>query len=176
MYEVNIKADPEHFLDWDKPIDMQSDYVKKALGIGAAPPAVDPKETMAVIQAAKQAGVPLNEFPAYPELKARHAQAQPAAYPESYRGSTVYADLSKGDQTAHGPQATQALLEKGIPGIRYLDAGSRAGGEASHNLVVFDDKMVEILKKYGWVPGAAIPAAAAYEMQQAGVGQTPPHS
>ncbi len=36
MYEVNIKADPEDFLDWDKPLSQQSDSVRErvnALGI-----------------------------------------------------------------------------------------------------------------------------------------------
>jgi hypothetical protein len=31
MYEVNIHADPEHFLDWDKPLGDQSQYVQDAL-------------------------------------------------------------------------------------------------------------------------------------------------
>ena len=55
----------------------------------------------------------------------------------------------------------------GIPGIKYLDAGSRSAGDGSRNYVVFDDKLVEIVKKYGWAPGMAIPAAMALELQQA---------
>lgn len=31
MHEVSINAHPDHFLDWDKTIDEQSDYVKNAL-------------------------------------------------------------------------------------------------------------------------------------------------
>lgn len=31
MYEVNIHADPEHFLDWDKPLSEQSRHVQDAL-------------------------------------------------------------------------------------------------------------------------------------------------
>ena len=31
MYEVNIGADPEHFLDWDKPLSEQSQHVQEAL-------------------------------------------------------------------------------------------------------------------------------------------------
>jgi hypothetical protein len=45
--------------------------------------------------------------------------------------------------------AASALRERGIPGIKYLDAGSRAAGDGSRNYVVFDDKIVEILRKYG---------------------------
>lgn len=32
MYEVGINADPEHMLDWDKPLSQQSQHVRDALG------------------------------------------------------------------------------------------------------------------------------------------------
>ena len=31
MYEVNIKAQPEQFLDWDKPLSEQSPQVREAI-------------------------------------------------------------------------------------------------------------------------------------------------
>ena len=45
--------------------------------------------------------------------------------------------------------AASALRERGIPGIKYLNQGSRAAGDGSRNYVVFDDKLIEILRKYG---------------------------
>jgi len=51
---------------------------------------------------------------------------------------------------------TQLMSEKGVKGIKYLDQGSRGAGEGSSNYVVFDDALIEILKKYG----IAIPALA----------------
>lgn len=43
-YEVNINAHPEHFLDWDKPFDDQSTYIKQVLtkfiGEGKIQPAI----------------------------------------------------------------------------------------------------------------------------------------
>jgi hypothetical protein len=49
-----------------------------------------------------------------------------------------------------GPDMAASMLSNaGIPGIKYLDAGSRAAGSGSRNYVVFDDKTVDILKKYG---------------------------
>ena len=47
-----------------------------------------------------------------------------------------------------------AFLEKaGIPGIKYLDLGSRTGAkslkDATSNYVVFDDATIEIMRKYG---------------------------
>jgi len=54
------------------------------------------------------------------------------------------------------------LRDRGIPGIRYLDQGSRTAGEGSSNYVVFDDKLIEILKKYGLLGMAGGAAAAEY--------------
>lgn len=48
--------------------------------------------------------------------------------------------------------AEDALKNAGINGIQYLDGGSRAAGEGSKNYVVFDDKLIEILRKYGLIP------------------------
>jgi hypothetical protein len=41
--------------------------------------------------------------------------------------------------------ASRALSEKGIPGIRYLDQGSRAGGAGTSNFVVFDPAHMNII-------------------------------
>ena len=40
------------------------------------------------------------------------------------------------------------LNQSGIPGIRYLDQGSRGAGDGSRNYVLFDDKPIEILRRY----------------------------
>ncbi len=45
--------------------------------------------------------------------------------------------------------AAQKLKEAGIPGIRYLDAGSRGAGDGTRNYVVFDDKLPKILERNG---------------------------
>ena len=52
---------------------------------------------------------------------------------------------SKHDATS----VSQSMRDAGIPGIKYLDQGSRSAGEGSRNYVVFDDKLIEILRKYG---------------------------
>lgn len=140
MYEVNIKANPDDFLDWDAPFSGQPANVQNALKT-------------------------IHDFPA------------------DRRGGTIYTDAmlkTGGDQSA----ATEALRSAGIPGIKYLDEGSRnkttwivqhpKGGinefpdEASakayvarnpdhsltppnqtRNYVVFDPSTIEILRKYG---------------------------
>lgn len=59
--------------------------------------------------------------------------------------------------------ATQELLQEGIPGIRYLDQGSRAAGEGTRNYVMFPgtEDSITILRKYGLLP----PLAGAAAMQ-----------
>jgi hypothetical protein len=46
-------------------------------------------------------------------------------------------------------KATAALQQAGIPGIRYLDQGSRAGGAGTSNFVVFDPKHMNIIERNG---------------------------
>jgi len=49
-----------------------------------------------------------------------------------------------------GPKETSRTLhDLGIKGIRYLDAGSRADGEGSHNVVMFDHNDVDITHRNG---------------------------
>ena len=43
----------------------------------------------------------------------------------------------------------QRLQQAGIPGIRYLDQGSRAGGAGTSNFVVFDPAHMNILERNG---------------------------
>jgi hypothetical protein len=80
-------------------------------------------------------------------------------------GRALYTDMglaSKERDIQAG--ATSALKDAGIPGIRYLDAGSRAAGDGSRNYVMFDDKLIKILRKYGVATAAALPAAALAEL------------
>lgn len=55
------------------------------------------------------------------------------------------------------PYGSSKYAEAGIPGIRYLDQGSRGAGEGSHNYVIFDDNLINLLRRYadgGAVDGA----------------------
>ena len=60
--------------------------------------------------------------------------------------------------------ASELLAQAGIPGIKYRAAGSRgaatADEAAERNYVIFDDKAVKILEKYGIVGPVAVTAAS----------------
>jgi hypothetical protein len=113
MYEVNVNADPEKFLHWDKPLSEQHPDVIKAL----------------------------NNTP-YPPHDMRMTGREYLTALETNREMAS----KQGDPAA---MASEALRQAGIPGIRYLDQGSRGAGEGSHNYVVFDANTMNIIRRYG---------------------------
>lgn len=44
---------------------------------------------------------------------------------------------------------SRSFLREGVPGIQYLDQGSRSAGQGTRNYVMFDDNLIEIIRKYG---------------------------
>jgi hypothetical protein len=106
-YEVNIAARPELMLDWDKPVSAQSPHVKDVLTkFGWDPESY----TLPGGALAPRIGGPTGED-AYKNL-ARQMHNR-------------YGQTDRGIQSSY---ASQELAEAGIPGIRYLDQGSRLGG------------------------------------------------
>jgi hypothetical protein len=134
MYEVDINAVPEHFLDWDKPLSQQHPHVQEALGkIGSA-----------------QKNRPLSD---------------------TDLGKDLYYKQTQG---LFNESASQRLREAGIPGIRYLDQGSRAAGKGSRNYVVFDPNLIDIKRKFGLLGapaagGMGALAAQNYTLPQEGM-------
>lgn len=57
-------------------------------------------------------------------------------------------------------EGVQELRDKGVPGIRYLDQGLPGSRTSAYNYAVFDDSLIEILRKYGLIPGAVTGGAA----------------
>lgn len=173
MYEVEINADPNAFLDWDKPLSEQ-------------PPAV--------ADALRKIGFEDAKWP-YTGLMGPNSMLT-----KNSPGQEIYNAVGKerGSNSVGRPRdinkagASEALKEAGIPGIRFLDAGSRVtprstfnaenaywDAYAAHdknptsetkatldtaranwdaaksppsqtrNYVVFDDSLIDIIKKYG---------------------------
>ena len=128
MYEVQVNADPEHFLHWDKPLSEQSQHVQDRI-----------QQVM----------------DANPDM-AKSLNFQRDFLGKSPTGEGVYSALSgwkRGSQLSADAQAaadvSQRLRDAGIPGIRYLDQGSRAAGEGTHNHVIFDADTMKIIRQFG---------------------------
>lgn len=68
-------------------------------------------------------------------------------YGDAQKAHEVYYHMAGG--RGGDVEASQRLQDAGIPGIRYLDAGSRGAGQGSSNYVVFNDSIINILRKYG---------------------------
>jgi hypothetical protein len=100
LYKVRISANHEHMLDWDLPLDEQHEHVRKTL-------LEHPDQS--VSGTASKWG---HDIPAlYSRLSQRLAE---------------HVDENGESWGAQGPSvASKALREAGIPGIKYLDRGSR---------------------------------------------------
>ena len=77
---------------------------------------------------------------------------------EDGKGSAVW--RAADELTKDEARASEALKNAGIPGIRYLDQGSRGAGHGTSNFVVFDPSIIEILRKYGLLGPIAAGAVA----------------
>lgn len=123
MYEVNINANPDDFLDWDKPLSEQPEGMVDKL---------------------RSAGLDVRDKSVRPPFYGLQSEASVAP-----------------------------LREAGIPGIRYLDAGSRGAGDGSRNYVVFDENLINIVRKYGIAGAAAMLGMSQYDVAQAMEQQQP---
>jgi hypothetical protein len=140
MYEVDIDANPDELLDWDLPLSKQSDFVREklqALGDADNKKAVGEYDDALLDALFNDSNKALPKQPV--DLSGKHL------YYRSAPDATDPADASK------------ALKDIGIKGIRYKDGFSRGTDGGTSNYVIFDDRLISIAKKYG----IAIPAAAA---------------
>lgn len=141
LYKVDLAPNHEDFLHWDKPLSEQSPQVQAALA--KLPP---------------EAWGGINE-----ELDSRMmATLGDTPWAESdFSGRDLYQSLIRNreglpahpaeyDREVAPPELVSHILNQaGIPGIAYLDQGSRASGQGTHNYVMFDDKGIKILEKNG---------------------------
>jgi len=137
MYEARINANPADFLDWDKPLAQQRGALEK----------------LKQIQLDDAAKADLGG-----DLSLLHGAQRPRDFYDTLASLSNIGGVSG---------ASDKLKKAGIPGIKYKDAGSRGVGDGTSNFVVFDDKLVEILKKYGL---AGIAAGGAGGLMAAGSG------
>ena len=196
MYEVDIDASPDEFLDWDKPLSEQPAKVREAVraSYGDIRP-VRLKDGSYSVTRVRPDGSGDTIW----DVKATTADEALAQFDDwlaAASGRDVYQHVARGLDITPGSQqgaATDNFRAAGIKGIRYQDAGSRydpadlqrqiaeleedlgfarrktapdpvaignlermigdlkkkASQPQTSNYVVFDDKNINILKKYG---------------------------
>jgi hypothetical protein len=148
-YELNINADPAHMLDWDKPLAGQSPYVREALT----------PERLGL----KPAG-PLGDrgWLGYVDEKGRLiGKAQTGKHPDNiFSDQESVQSLYRGAGSWKPDEGAARMRDAGIPGIKYLDQGSRPPpprfadlfpdppAVKTSNYVVFDPSIIDITKKY----------------------------
>lgn len=149
MYEVRINAEPEQFLNWELPLDEQP--AGKLMLEKMDPKLRENLEDM------------LDERGYSPDLgvfSGREVHSLMQRF--SNEG-----ELLPGSEEVGAPAVAEYMRSLGIPGIRYQDAGSRGAKEKTYNYVVNNDKLIEVMRKYGLMGpiGAGI-AAKILERQE----------
>lgn len=163
MYEVDIAARPEDFLDWETPLSAQPEMARR-LGARTRSEREINDEAYALFD---QYGT-IDQWP--PEARAR----LDALYNEmdlpgtTQTGGEIY-EFGLGNRenvqdVLAGPSAqrSQELLDRGIQGVRYQDPVT-----GTPNLVVFDENLISIVRKYGIAGAATMLGVTAADVQQA---------
>ena len=136
LYTVELLPDADEFLDWDRPLSEQSEKVKAAIASAEWDGPKDRYENGKFIG------------------DVENALAYSKRRGEAMNGADLYAVIV----SALRPKAGAGIAEMqkhlrnsplGIPGIRYLDQGSRGAGDGTRNFVIFDENLVRILEENG---------------------------
>ncbi|CAB4130607.1 Cell wall hydrolase, SleB [uncultured Caudovirales phage] len=143
LYEVEIKAKPEQFLQWQKPFGEQSPFIQDAL----RPKAVEMAERANQARAQMlERGVDYARRPFTPE---RIEELRKISAPEDIGGLNLYGgihrDYGSVNPNEWQPEANQFLRDQGVVGNTYRDM---AGKGKVQNYVVYDPADTEILNRY----------------------------
>ena len=200
MYEVNVNANPEDFINYDAPLSAQPFNVQRQFGYVPRP---TPQEEIAAYELAKRESP--NDIGSHPAVQGIYSRQSGAdAAERNFQRQVTGGGIDEA--------ARIALSEAGIPGIRYLDAGSRnpqpnwrmltpeesTSGkwvvgtapngpnkyfedpdearaffeankppEPTRNYVIFDENLINIVRKYGIAGAAAMLGVSAFDVEQA---------
>ena len=157
LYKTELDVEPEDLLDWDLPLSQQSEKVQKALGFSSRSEDEINAEAIKIMEAGNakhgRAGGWMDDPEAVNRINKLQGELDSVAPNISgadyYRGanSDIESTMTQLRGTAGQQEMSQRLREAGIPGIRYLDQGSRGSGEGTRNYVIFSDDLVKILSK-----------------------------
>lgn len=111
-----------------------------------------------------------------PAVQAAMSKAAGRELPLDLNGQNAWERVwtASGDTySGAGRNASGRLSDAGIPGIRYLDQGSRSAGQGTSNFVVWSPEIIEILRKYGIAAPVAAPTLAGALSQYGGDDRAP---
>ena len=158
IYKVGLTPKPDDLLDYDKPLNSQSENVQAAFKKVFYDNFIKGDADLEALFASPNA-LSMQDMGLFSKSTGAQAYRELA----DRLGKTIRPVPLSADGTMMPTEqiASNALFEAGIPGIKYLDGNSRNSGAGSTNYVIFDDSMIKILEKYGIVGPVAISAAAA---------------
>jgi hypothetical protein len=136
-YEVDLDVEKEKLIDWDTPLNEQSEFVQDAVK-KVWREAVEDPEVKKMLDG-------LDE------------------YNMQQTGENQYETLAR--RFGSPKQLSEALDRQGVKGIQYADGFTRDKGGMSKNFVIFDPRVIDISKRYG-VP-IAIAGGMLMKMDQA---------
>jgi hypothetical protein len=146
LYEAKLKVTPDELLDLNKPLNKQNKAVKEKLTsvLDKEVSSLNPEGVISVDE-----GVTLREM-----IDARLQR--------SFSDNTVgrmegYSFMKTMNQILSPERTSEVLDAVGIKGNKYKDAFSRDAKGGTSNYVIFDDRVIDISKKYA----VAIPVAGA---------------
>jgi len=185
VYEVEIQGSPEQFLDWDKPLSEQPS-IARLMGyddpdaIAAAKAQEYAKFRVPKNDTFEELFAPLNE---QEKLATESLASMPISWgsmtgKDAYEAmkdklgaldwpATADADTRRRYGKEAASKASSAMREAGILGIKYFDQMSRGAGKGSRNYVVFDDRLIEIVRKYGIAGAAALLGVSSADIEGA---------
>jgi GGDEF domain-containing protein len=150
LYKVELPEDSQ-LLDYDKPISDQSPEIQKKLA-----PIIDAVKQHHLAGVAEYEGSEEYEeaakeritgFSVYSALEDEaRTQIVSSRLSDGPIGKFV-AEALKGERSP-AEAASRTLLALGIPGLRYLDQGSRTAGEGTHNYVIWDEAAIRDLETF----------------------------
>lgn len=162
--EATDPLSPDHFLHWDKPLSEQPDIAKVIYGDrvdafgNPMPLSSYDKYTGAMAYEDFSSRMGKSAIEQRDGLLAKYGVDPKSPLPEWKSALSKMTPDDRARFTAIASEignnsnpgaASQALRQAGIPGIRYLDGGSRGAGSGSHNYVVFDDRLIDIVSRNG---------------------------
>ena len=152
LYEVDLPDETvAKMLDWDAPLSEQPESVRKALQPIMAEQAGVNVRPNGPVFSVDGGGTPAQNFNTVQEAEkeaARRIEAFGRVKSEGTRtAESLYRDLSK--RLGSDEAASKAMLEQGIPGIRFYDGSSRSAQQGTRNIVVFNPDDIRQVKRDG---------------------------